>query len=307
MDENNHKRAGFKIFDDDESFGTADEGTTPSDEDVIAGGPEAPADRKPPRSKGVLFAFLIVLAFGVTGAMMYLGYTHLNDRLNRVEAVGAHEIAGMSEEIDNRLGVFSTRFASLHTEMQAQIETLEKRVADNQSALENHETAIHEQRQTASDSISALENRLAEITSRLDSRINDVQDVQSETAGRTDALENRVAQLADAVDMAWEIALTMEALTRDLNRMVAHVDDIEAQFETFAPDAIKQDVTRHVDEQMDRIQQDVHRQIEAIHNRMDQKTGALEDDIETLEAMLQSMEMIILDSYPSQIIEQELR
>lgn len=294
MDENNHKRAGFKIFDDDEPSGATEEGTTPS-------------DGKPPRGKGVLFYLLIVLAFGVTGAMMYLGYNHLNDRLNRVEAVGAHEIAGMSEEIDKRLDVFSTHFASLHTEMQTQIETLEKQLADNQSALENHETAIHEQRQTASDSISALENRLAEITSRLDSRINDVQDVQAETAGRTDALENRVAQLADAVDMTWEMALTMEALTRDLNRMGARVDDIEAQFETFAPDAIKQDVTRHVDEQMDRIQQDVHRQIETIHNRMDQKTGALEDDIDTLETMVQSMEMIIHDSYPSQIIEQELR
>ncbi len=294
MDENNHKRAGFKIFDDDEPSRATEEGTTPS-------------NGKPPRGKGVLLYLLIVLAFGVTGAMMYLGYNHLNDRLNRVEAVGAHEIAGMSEEIDKRLGVFSTHFASLHTEMQTQIETLEKQVADNQSALENHETAIHEQRQTASDSISALENRLAEITSRLDSRIKDVQDVQAETAGRTDALENRVAQLADAVDMTWEMALTMEALTRDLNRMGARVDDIEAQFETFAPDAIKQDVTRHVDEQMDRIQQDVHRQIEAIHNRMDQKTGALEDDIDTLETMVQSMEMIIHDSYPSQIIEQELR
>lgn len=307
MDENNPKRAGFKIFDDDAPPGAPDEETTPSDDDGIAAGPEAPADRKPARGKGILFGILIVLAFGVTGTMMYLGYTHLNGRLNRVEAVGAHEIAGLSEAIDNRMGVFSTQFASLHTEMQTQIETLEKRVADNQSALENQETALHEQRQTASDRISGLENRLGEISSRLDRRINDVQDVQAETAGRTDALENRMAHLADAVDMAWEMALTMEVLTRDLNRMGARVDDLEAQAETFAPDAIKQDVTRHMDEQIDRIQQDIHRQIEAILNRMDQKTGALEADIETLEAMLQSMEMIILDSYPSQIIEQELR
>ncbi len=307
MDENNHKRAGFKIFDDDDPPAATEDSTAPSDDSMIAGESEAPEDGKAPRDKGVLFYFLIVLAFGVTGAMMYLGYNHFNDRLNRVEAVGAHEIAGLSEEIDKRMGVFSTQFASLHTDMQTQIETLDKRVADNQSALENHETAIHEQKQTASDSISALENRLAEITSRLDSHINDVQDVLAETAGRNDALENRVAQLAAAIDMTWEMALTMEALTRDLNRMGARVDDIEAQFETFAADAVKQDVTRHVDEQMDRIQQDVHRQIEAIRNRMDQKTEALEEDIETLETMLQSMEMIILDSYPSQIIEQELR
>jgi len=294
MDENNHKRTGFKIFDDDAPSGTPDEETTP-------------LDGKPPRGKGILFGVLIVLAFGATGTMMYLGYNHLNDRLNRVEAVGAHEIAGLSEEIDKRMSVFSAQFASLQTAMQAQIETLEKRVADNQSALEKHETAIHEHRQTAADGIASLENRLSEITARLDRRLNDIQDVQAETAGRTDALENQAAQLADAVDMAWEMALTIEAVTRDLNRMEARVDDLEAQAETFAPDAIKQDVTHHVDEQMDRIEQDLQRQIEAVHNMMDQKTGTLEADIETLEAMLQSMEMLLHDSHPSQIIEQELR
>jgi hypothetical protein len=185
MDNDSGQRKGFKIFDDDNNLSPDNDTFSETESSTIQ---ETPVNEKRKRSGRVLPYFLTVLAIcalGGIGVSGYVAYEHLNERLNDIERTGAHEVADLSYAIDERMGIFSTQFASRHAEMQVQIESLATTVKNNSEAISEMKHSVNEQRQAFSKNITGLESRFSKLGERVNS-------FESTTAEKIGVLENQV-------------------------------------------------------------------------------------------------------------------
>lgn len=296
MDEDRKKPDGFKIFEDGSLPAESEKEEILLDESMISSDPEHKRTRRPGGIKLFFRVVLILIMIGVIGTGAYYAYDHVNKRLSQIEATGAHEVADLSKEIDERMGFFSEQFANQHADMQVQIEAIIKGVEANAAALENLKST---QEQALSRGISGLENRLGELDRQLGT-------MESGITGRMDDVEDRVAAFAAAAETIGKIATEVEALKGDLNRIREKTDAFAERVDALRPD----EMIREVRSQLAEIKQEFNQQIEATNNRLIQRTGLLENEISALEAMMKSFRELTLqqdqDGRPG-IIEQELQ
>lgn len=294
MDEDRKKPDGFKIFENESVPAESEKEEILLDESMISSDAENKRTHRPGGIKLFFRVVLVLVMIGVIGTGAYYAYDHVNRRISQIEATGAHEVADLSKEIDERMAFFSAQFANQHAEMYLQIESIIKRVEENAAALENVKSA---QEQALSKGISGLENRLGELDRQLGN-------MASEITGRMDNVEDRIEASAALSETVGKIAAEVAALKGDLNRIRERNDALAERVDALRPD----EMTREVRSQLSEIQREFNRQIEATNNRLIQRTGLLENEISALEAMMKSFRELTLqqDGRP-EIIEQELQ
>lgn len=317
--EDNEKHNGFKIFDDDNP-----EGATPAEEDeaeeilltddkMVARGsgtpgssgaaataPSAPAGRG---LRGLLF-FILLLAFTALGGGGYIAWDHVNQRLNQVERTGVHEVADLSREIDERMGVFSTQFAAQHAEMQMQLSALRESIEESAEERNNLRTELRRTAETAE----TLSNRIDEMETRISGVQQRLEADREETMAAVTTLESQVASISDALT---EVA-------GDTAGMASAVDDIRSEMEALglridavaeeAEAATQDDAGREAMARVEALQQEMDRRFGETNDLMEQRITDLEDEIAALEAMMKSLKDLAAgEDGSSGIIEQELR
>lgn len=296
MDEDHKKPDGFKIFEDGSLSAESEKEEILLDESMISSDPDDKRTRRPGGIKLFFRVVLVLIMIGAIGTSAYYAYDHVNKRLSQIEATGAHEVADLSKEIDERMGFFSEQFANQHADMQVQIEAIIKGVEANAAALENVKST---QEQALSRGISGLENRIGELDRQLGN-------MESGITGRMDDVEDRVDAFAAAAETIRKIATEVEALKGNLNRIREKTDAFAERVDALRPD----EMIREVRLQLAEIKQEFNQQIEATNNRLRQRTGLLENEISALEAMMKSFRELTLqqdlDGRPG-IIEQELQ
>lgn len=303
MEEDSKKHNGFKIFDDEAPAADAEEADILLDNRMAASDPGpssegASPEGKKPRRTGKLRTFFIVILIicmaGAIGVGMYAVYERINERLNHIETTGAHEMAGLLKEIDERLSLLASQFAAQHAEMQLQIEKAAKQAEENSTSIHGLQSTINTQRQALSGDISALDTRLVE----LDRQIHMVEAI---TAEEMKTIEERVDALAAAVAKTEEIASAVEAVEDDMNRF-------RAKIESFSPDEITREMRDGIEKEITEAKQEFNRRIEAVNNRFDQQLVSLKNEMSALEAMMRSLRNLTLqkDNGLPEIIEEDL-
>jgi phage shock protein A len=299
MDDDSKQHKGFKIFDNGDDPTDPEEELLLSDDDLVPPS-EIPAGGKDSRKsgsggvRGFFTALLVIAALGGLGGLAYFGYEHLNERLNHIEAAGAHEVADLSNEIDARMNHFYSGFAAQHAEMQAQIENLLKLSENNARALESMKASMEASSQSLSKNISGMEKKIGDVSTRLSS-------LESDTSSRIGDLEKRLGPLADAV------SITRQQVTGEIEELKKVIGNMDTRLGAFSKqiDALEPEVLLARIQEMNR---DLTRKIEAVNNRVNMETGALEEKISAMEALIKSLRNLALPQNQSpEIIEQELQ
>lgn len=308
MEEDSKKHNGFKIFDDDPPAVDAEEADILLDKSMVASDPgrssdgpssgKASPEGQKPRRTGKLRAFftviLVICAAGAIGGGMYVVYERINERLNHIETTGAHEMAGLLKEMDERMVRLASQFATQHAEMQLQIEKAAKQAEENSTGIRGLQSTIDTQRQALSGDISALDTRLDE----LDRKIHMVEAL---TAEEMESMDERVDALAAAVATTEEMASAVEAIKDDLNRF-------RAKTESFRPDEITREMRDEIEKEITEAKQEFNQRIDAVNNRFDQQLVSLKNEMSALEAMMRSLRNLTLqkDNGLPEIIEEDL-
>lgn len=302
MTDDQNKPDGFKIFDDDAPSGEDEETPLLLSEDMIASEPKASLAAKSGDEKdgsgfrGMRLFFALLLVFCIFAGGIYGVYYHLNNRLNDIEAAGSHEMADLSREIDERMGLFSTQFARQHAEMQVQIENLAQMADKNIEAIENIEKTVDANRQTLSGDIAALENRMDDLASRIDA-------LDTKTTDTISEMEIRMEELADSAANSSKIAAAAQERMQAVDNLASRIDALSTRLER-----VSDTITPEIREQTERFQQEFTQRVDALRDRMDSETDSLEDEIDALDAMIRSMRQVLLEQNgQTEIIEQELQ
>ncbi len=320
MNENNEKHEGFKIFADESSPGEPEDADILLDESMIAPAPETPytagappKSEKPSRS-GRFGAFLKLLFFlcamSAIGAGAYAIFDHFDRRLNQIETAGAHEMAGLSKEIEDQMWVVASEFAEQHAEMLLRIEALSMLAGENAAAVKEMKGAMDAQVQALSRNVAGLENRMGALDRQIRS-------VETGTAGKVAALEKRLDAQTDAAEAAREAAAALSAVRSDLNGIRERID--AQQYDDMITEnrarlaemsrnitEISRDMTG-INQGMAEMNRDLNRRIEMANRSVTQQIAALENEISALEAMMISFRNLTLqkEGLPI-IIEQDL-
>ncbi len=302
MTDDQNKPGGFKIFDDDAPSGEDEETPLLPSEDMIASEPKASLAAKSGDQKGgsgfrgMRLFFALLLVFCIFAGSIYGVYYHLHNRLNDIETAGSHEMADLSREIDDRMGLFSTQFARQHAEMQVQIENLAQLADKNIEAIENIEKTVDANRQTLSGDIAELENRMDDLSGRIDA-------LDAKTTDTIREMEIRMEELADSVANSSKIAAAARERMQAVDNLASRIDDLSTRLEQ-----LSDTITPEIREQTERFQQEFTQRVDALRDRMDSETDSLEDEIEALDAMIRSMRQVLLEQDgQTEIIEQELQ
>lgn len=307
---NEHNDKTFKIFGDEPSPGHPEEEELLLDSDMIASEPGRLHKKAKPAKKTsrgfwgtALFFVLFFICLGLGGAL-YLTYLHMDERLNHIEASGSHEVADLSRELDERMGVFSTQFAGQHAEMHLQIEALRKLVESNAASAQSMKTAIDSNKQAISQGLARLETGMTRLSDRLGK-------IDSETGGKIAAFEKQLAALAGVVETADKTGRDLASVRQEMVSVRQEMEAMQARYAAVSArlDSLENErEDTELQKQINELKKAFDQQLETMQNRMERKTISLEDDISALEAMMQSFKDLTLpDSDRTVIIEQELR
>ncbi len=317
--EDNEKHNGFKIFDDDDP-----EGATPAEEEEAeeilltddkmlardsripgssAATATAPSARAGRGLRGLLI-FILLLTFAALGGGGYVAWDHVNQRLNQVERTGVHEVADLSREIDERMGVFSTQFAAQHAEMQMQLSGLRESIEESAEERNNIRTELRRTAETAE----TLSNRIAEMETRMSGVQQGLEADREETMAAVTTMESRVASISDALtEVAGDtdgLASAADDIRADMEALGHRIDAVAEQ----AEDGTQDDAGREAMARVEALQQEMDRRFGETNDLMEQRITDLEDEIAALEAMMKSLrDLAAGGDGSSDIIEQELR
>lgn len=314
--EDNEKHNGFKIFDDDDPEGSspAEEGDAEeillTDDGMVARDSGTPGSSPatvaaPPASAGRglrgLLYFILLLVFAALGGGGYAAWDHINQRLSQIERAGVHEVADLSREIDERMGVFSTQFAAQHAEMQIQLSALQDRIEESAGERNNLRAELTATRETLSDRIDDIEDRMSGLQQRFGAE-------REEATEALRTLESRVESIADALTEVTGDTAGMASAVGDirdeLEAMDRRIDAVAEQAET----ATQYDAGREAMARAEALQQEMDRRFGETNEWVEQQLADLEDEIAALEAMMKSLRDIAAGKDGSSgIIEQELR
>ena len=312
MNEDNKKHEGFKLFGEEPSPGEPEDADILLDESMVAPSPEAHFPGAPPKSEtpsrtgrfGAFLRIMLVLcAMGAIGAGTYALFDHFDRRLNQIEAVGAHEMAGLSQEIEEQMWVVASEFASQHAEMLLRIEALATLAGENAAVVKEMKNAMDAQVQALSRNVSGLENRMGDLERHIRS-------VETGTAGKVAALEKRLDAQTDTAETAREVAAALSAVRSDLSGIRERIDAQRYDDMITENRARLAEMSRNLTEMsrdMTEMNRELSRRIETADRSVTQKIAALENEISALEAMMISFRNLTLqkDGLPI-IIEQDL-
>ncbi len=308
MSDDNNKKS-FKIFGDDNASENPEEAEILLDDEMVISRGAPSKKQKIPKEKttggyrGPRPFLMVFLVFCILGGAIYVVYDHLNARLNHVEASGAHEVADLSKELDQRMGVFSAQFANQHAEMNLQIENLQKLLKESVASIKSMNTEINANKKAISDGMSGLESRFNKVDGQFDTFETAITGKINSLESKTSAFESRLNKLAETDQNIAEINREFKVVQTNLDTMGARIGEISERLDSLASEKDAQDFTRHMEE----MRQEFDQRFESMQNRMNSQTVSLEDEISALEAIMQSFKELTLQNNQREIIEQDLR
>jgi len=313
--EDNEKHNGFKIFDDDDPEGSSPAEEEQADEILLTDDGMVARDGLSPGSSTVstaqptsagrglrgIFYFILLLALAGLGGGGYFAWDHVNQRLDRIERAGVHEVADLSREIDERMSVFSTQFATQHAEMQVQLSALRERIEESAGERNNLREEMAGARESHSDRIDDLENRMSGLQQRFDAEREEATETLRTLESRVESISDAMAEVAgDTAGMASAVG----DMRADLEAMDLRIDAVSEQ----ADEAAENDTGREAMARVEALQQEMDRRFGETNELMEQQLADLEDEIAALEAMMKSLRDLAAGGNDSSgIIEQELR
>lgn len=311
--EDDDTRDGFKIFgeNDDASADSGEEiillheGLAVSDDGAAPAG-KAKKEKKRGIRKTLVFFTLLVL-FALFGGALYAAFAHVNERLNQIEASGFHEMTDLSQEIEERLDVFSSRLESEHEQMHSEIADIAGRMEKNArtiSELDNRIQAIDRGiAENIGEEIAAMESKLAEQGRQIDN-------VENKTIDRMEALEQRMESLSPAISAASETAGVLGEIKNDMDALETRIDRVSESVAAAVEGidaAAAGDAGREALAAAAETRRELEHRIDALDDRMERNRIAMQDEIAALKAMMHSLRALTLDPEGrTGIIEEEL-
>ncbi|MFW5975297.1 MAG: hypothetical protein ACOCP6_00925 [Desulfosalsimonas sp.] len=270
MEENEGPR-GFKI-----DF-NAEEQETPEKEPAAA---EKQPEKKAGsgrRAAGPVLAWLVLLI--VLGGLFLLGYRHLHSRILELESMSENELQMISGDINQRLTGISELMKEQTQQNRELIRELENRAEENDGEIKDIKNALAVIR----NSISDLENSL---TGSLDN-LGGLEERIKDTESTTDSQQERIDELASSVE-------TLQGLESDINEAGRAMQEAQSRLNSLEKSVGEmQDNladSESLEEKGEEISRSLNRKVESEMGGMRGRLDDLEDQVQAIEAMINTLE-----------------
>lgn len=285
MEEDQDKR--FKIFGDEET----EEEPAPDETEAEPADTPLEAEPAPPTNSKPLF--VAVFAFCVLGALLFFGYYQLNNQISRIESTGFNEIQGMSKEISKRLSAFSDTLDKQQTTIENRLAELGTQVENNAAAVESLQQTVSTTKQTASDNVSEVESRVNRLSERIEKLGSRIGGVSADLSENIDDVQSRVNRLDQSINQTGTQIKTLQSRVDEMGRgfenMRSRVDSLASQIQTLQAEQSEQIDPQEVEKRINAIEQAFNRQISTTEKRLQNRMSKLGDRFSALEAIVKSI------------------
>lgn len=261
----------------------------------------AKAQRKKPRPgrRAVRPVFLWLLLLIAGGGLIFLGYTHLNNRLLELESVNENELQVISGEIEQRLTGISELMREQTRKNRSLIREVEKSAKENTGEIGDIKNALAVIRKNISD----LETSLTGRADNLEKRIKN-------TESAAESNQENIEELASSVEKLQGLESDINEAGRAMKEAQSRVDALDQRVSAMQDQLIGPE---SLEEKGREISRSLDRQLESEMSGIRNRFSELEDQLRALEAMINALENMQKQNGSRQssgssgeIIEQEL-
>ncbi|MFW5908929.1 MAG: hypothetical protein ACOCR8_04750 [Desulfosalsimonas sp.] len=275
---------------------------------------QAPAKKesKKPRKSAPRFVrpvFIWLLMLLVIGGAVYAVYHQLHTRLVKLESMSEAEFQGLSGKIDERLTAISELIQEQRNQIRNRVLEVENETQKNAEEI----AGIKESLNGIESKLAVLEESFREKTGKLGKIAEQAESDINQQAERLDSLAVRIKETEKLEQKITEAGKnSREAQTR--------IDKLEKQIDSLQQERTEaEELERRLEEKTEETARSLQQQIESETSSIRSRIGELEDRIQALDAMINTLENMQKESGQQEkgsqessdssgkIIEQELK